>query len=598
MKSLVLTAFPFMRWLSRYRPAWLRHDLMAGGTVGLLLLPQAVAVAAVAGLPIEYGIYACIFPTIIASMYGSSHHMVTTPTNPLAIMALTSLTPLATSPENLAQLSLILAFVMGVIQFAMGFARVGKLVDFISSSVLIGFTAGAAVLIVMSQLDKALGLPLDNQLMVYEIVWVVLTRFTSINPWAVGMTMLTIGLVLAFQGKSRFPAQLVTLAIVTLFTYVFSLENRLATVGYIDFSMPGLSGIEITFQQFRAMTPTALALVLLGLISSSSISKSISLQSRQQINSNREFIGQGLANIVAAFTKGMPVCGSFNLSATMWKSQNKTALAVVFATVVLMLTVLLLNQAIRYIPLSSIAGILFITCWKMVDRHHLALNLRSTRGDALTVAVTFFATLLLSLEFAIFIGVLLSIGLYLARTAMPYMRALKPSTPGGSMEHDEHDIPCPQMGIVGIDGSVFFGSAEYIRTDLTRYLDNHPDMQNLLIRMHNVEVLDASGITALEAVHDILHKRGGRLSLAGLSRMNTQVLNNSGLMHLIGTDYVRLHTANAMTALFQTFEPKRCYHCPYAHFKECRKLKKRGRVIIKEEEQLRRLEEKLNERSR
>lgn len=258
----------------------------------------------------------------------------------------------------------------------------------------------------------------------------------------------------------------------------------------------------------------------------------------------------------------------------------------------------MLGQAIRYIPLASIAGILFITCWRMLDFHNIALNLRATRGDALTLIVTFCATLLLNLEFAIYIGVLLSIGLYLARTANPFMRALKPQTPGGTMEHDERDEPCPQMGIIGIDGSVFFGSAEFIRNDLTRYLDNHPDMQNLLIRMHNVEVLDASGVTSLEAVHNILHKRGGRLSLAGLSRMNTQVLNNSGLMSLIGTDYVRLHTANAMTSLFHTFSTKRCHHCPYAHFKECRKLKRHGRILIQDEEKERRKQEKLNARRR
>lgn len=596
MKPLLQTLFPFSRWLMRYRPAWLRHDLMAGGTVGLLLLPQAVAVSAVAGLPLEYGIYASILPTIIASLYGSSHHMVTTPTNPLAIVALTSLAPLASSPENLGQLALILALMVGMLQFAMGFARVGRLVDFISSSVLIGFTTGAAVLIVLSQLDKALGMPLGHEDMFYKTLWNAIKHIDEANPWAAGMTLFTIGLMFAFQKNSRFPAAMLTLAIITLFVYVFNLDTHLETVGVIDFSLPGINVPDVTYQQFRTLIPAAFALALLGLISSSSIAKSISLQSRQQLNSNREFIGQGLANIAAALTKGMPVCGSFNLSALLWRSNNKTALAPVFASIVLMLFVLILSRAISYIPLAGIAGMLFVTCWRMIDRHHLGLNLRATRGDALTLTVTFLSTLMLNLEFAVYIGVFLSIGMYLARTANPIMRAVRPIAPGGEMQTDDRDEPCPQMGVINIEGSVFFGSAEYIRGDLVRYLDNHPDMQNVLIRMHNVEVLDASGVTALEAVHDILHKRGGRLSLAGLSRMNTQVLNNSGLMSIIGTDYVRLHTTNAMKALFETFSTKRCYHCPYAHFKECKPLKKKGRVLIKEEEKARRQQEKPHDR--
>jgi SulP family sulfate permease len=209
------------------------------------------------------------------------------------------------------------------------------------------------------------------------------------------------------------------------------------------------------------------------------------------------------------------------------------------------------------------------------------MNLLATKSDGAVLVATFAGTLFLSLEFAVFMGIFLSIALFLMRTSHPDVVALLPSRPGARMEPDPDDKPCPQMGIVSVDGSLFFGSAHAVQADLSRYLDNHPDMQNLLIRMHHVEVLDASGAATLDAVLDKLKRRGGTLALAGTSRANVQVLNNTGLTQKIGPDFVRAHTTPAMTNLMETFSRKRCAGCPHNHFNECKALKAEGRNLEK-----------------
>ena len=587
MPQLLTTLFPFLAWLRHYQLGWLRYDIAAGLTVALVALPQSIAFALIAGLPIKYGIYAAMMPTLMAGLYGSSRHLNTGPTNPISIVVYSALTPFVAMgypPETV----LLLAFMMGSIQLLFGLFRLGVVIDFISHSVVVGFTAGACVLILVQQLKYALGAPLANRGPFYTTFVDLVHKYDQINPYAVGVTLLTMGTIWLVDrlSKRRFPSALAGMMMGCLMMYAFNLQRfGVEAVGIIHAGWPTLTLPPFSLPLMQEMALPALALALLGLIESSSIAKSLAVQSRQMLNNNKEITGQGLSNLAAAFTGAMPVAGSFSRSAMMPRIGTKTSLTSVFAGLGMIAVVLLLEPAVAYLPLAAIAGMLFMVVPRMLHPNDIRLNLMATRGDGATLIVTFLATLLLKLEFAVYVGVLLSITLYLAKTSKPSIVSVVPNKPGGKLLPDEENQPCPQMGIMALEGSLFFGSAQTARSELNKFLLNHPETGRLLLRMHHVEVLDASGVAVLQEIHLKLADRGGQLALAGCSGENTEVLTNSGLMHLLGAAYVRRNTSKAMEELFKGFSPKKCYACPHIYFNECRALKQAGKTMVRLEQE-------------
>jgi len=272
----------------------------------------------------------------------------------------------------------------------------------------------------------------------------------------------------------------------------------------------------------------------------------------------------------------MPVAGSFSLSNSAWKFKAKSSLVSVFMGVGMMAVVKGFAVVLPYLPLAAISGMLFMVIPRMVKWADIRLNLLATRSDAATLIVTLLATLLLPLEFAIYAGVLLSIVLHLAKTSHPQITPSLPVKAGQRMQPDTDDTPCPQMGIIKLEGSIFFGSADYLKNYLHLYLNNHPHMQNLLLRIHGVEVLDASGVMVLKEIHERLKIRGGSLAISGCSKTHLETLANAGLVHLIGSAFIRRSTFHAASTLMENFSRTRCHACPHKHFKECRAFKKEG----------------------
>ncbi|MBI1362781.1 MAG: STAS domain-containing protein [Proteobacteria bacterium] len=582
MQLRLSSFFPFVGWMRHYRKSWLSADIFAGLSIAFVALPQSIAFALIAGLPAQYGVYASVMPCIIGALFGSSAHLMNGPTNATALLILTTLAPVISDGYGIESVFL-LAVLVGIIQLALGIARMGLVVDFISNAVLVGFTAGVAVQIIVQQIGNALGLSTSPHGLFYHVIWENIISWRQINWVAVGVMFIGLFVVLLLERYMRkWPSALVAMVVTTALVFLLGLKGwSVPVVGAIQGGIPPLTLPKIDGVLVQKLMPGATAIALLGLLNSLSISKSIALQSRQIINNNQEFIGQGLANLVAGFTSGFPVSGSFNRSMANFQVGAKTALSGIICGFAVALAALLLGSYAAYLPMSVIAGILFLTAWRMVNINQIKMNLMATKSDAAVLIGTFVGTLFLSLEFAVFMGIFLSIILFLMRTSHPELVPLLPPKPGARMEEDPEDKPCPQMGIVSVDGSLFFGSAQAVQADLNRYLENHPDMQNLLVRMHHVEVLDASGAAALDATLDKLKRRGGTLALAGVSRPNVQVLNNTGLTKKIGPDFVRKHTNAAMMHLMQTFSRKRCHACPYYHFNECKALKREGQKLEK-----------------
>ncbi|MCU0579040.1 MAG: SulP family inorganic anion transporter [Desulfobacterota bacterium] len=554
-------SFPFLAWIRRYRRPHFQADLFAGLTVAVVALPQSMAYALIAGLPVQYGLYASIVPTLIACLWGSSAHLITGPTTAVSLVVFSSLANLAPSgTPAYIELAFALAAFTGLIQIGMGAARLGNLLDFVSRSVLLGFTAGAAVLIAFKQLPGMVGLTVPQGRHFVVTLGHLLLNLHQSHLITLALALLTMAVILAVKKiRPAWPGTLIALILAGLLVSIFGLDEKgVAVVGTVPRSLPPFH-----FPSWEALdhlgqlASGALAIALLGLVEAVSIAKSIADQTRQRLNINREFVGQGLANLSAAFFSGYPVSGSFTRSAVNFRSGARTPLSGVLSALAVAATVLAAAPLAGSLPLAGLAGVLVLVAYDMIHWADIKQTVRATRGDAAVLVVTFLSTLLLNIEFAIYVGVLLSIGLHLAKTSRPRIYEEIPDLQTGKMKAAALEDNCPQVEIVYIEGSLFFGSAAFVQEDLLRRLRNQPRIINLLIRMHRVNTLDASGVHVLELLLEEVRRRGGDLYLAGVNQRVFEDTTGSAIRY----------------AMRETFYPTVCAVCERTIFQECPQLK-------------------------
>ena len=570
---------PSLSWLREYKQRFLKPDLLAGLTVAVMTIPQAMAYALIAGLPVQYGLYASIVPTIVGCLWGSSTHLISGPTTTVSLVVLSTLGAVA-KPGTIdyIQLALFLSLLVGMVKLVLGFARLGALLNFVSHAVLTGYMAGAAVLIAFNQLPGLLGLHLNHHgLMFYQQIGSIIRQLPQINGITLLLGLLSIGVIVGMQKlKPALPGSLIALAFATALVAMFDLEQYgVAVVGDFPRSLPPLHFPAMQdIMQTSKLAPGALAIAILGLVEAVSIAKSIAAQSRQRLNINREFIGQGLANVSACFFSGYPGSGSFVRSALNYSAGAKTPLSGIVSGVAVAAMILLAAPLAARLPLSGLSGVLMVVSYGMIRKRNILRAITTTRSDAAVLMVTFLSTLFLNIEFAIYVGVLLSIGLHLATVSHPTIHSVIPDSVTGKMVKSNHNEICCQMEIVFIEGSIFFGSAEFVLDDLLRRLRSHPEMANLLIRMHKVNTMDSSGVDILENLLEEIKQRHGGLFFAGVNYRVFEVIKNSGLLKDVGASHIRTTTGAAIRkAMRDYFDPNVCAACPVFIFQECNELK-------------------------
>ncbi len=571
---------PSLSWLREYKPRFFKPDLMAGLTVAVMTIPQAMAYALIAGLPVQYGLYASIVPTIVGCLWGSSLHLISGPTTTVSLVVFSTLSVLA-KPGSIdyIQLALFLSLLVGMTKMVLGFARLGALLNFVSHAVLTGYMAGAAVLIAFNQLPGLLGLHQHHHgLMFYQQIGSIIRQLPQFNGITLLLGLLSLSVIVGLQKlKPALPGPLIALVLATTLVSLFNLEQHgVAVVGNFPRSLPPLHFPAVRdMSQTSRLAPGALAIAILGLVEAISIAKSIAAQSRQRLNINREFIGQGLANVSACFFSGYPGSGSFVRSALNYSAGGKTPLSGIISSLAVAAIVLLAAPLAARLPMSALAGVLMVVAFGMIRKKDILRTVKTTRGDAAVLLVTFLSTLFLKIEFAIYVGVLLSIGLHLAAVSHPHIHSVIPDPDTGKMVDSNHDKICCQMEIVFIDGSIFFGSAEFVLDDLQRRLRNHPKMANLLIRMHKVNTMDASGVDIFENLLEEIHQRAGGLFFAGVNYRVFEVFQNSGLLKDVDSTHIRTSTGAAIRkAMRDNFDFRICAACPVSIFKECTDLKR------------------------
>lgn len=563
--------FPFVSWLSTLDRLSFRGDFLAGLTGAVISLPQGVAYAMIAGLPPEYGLYAAIIPTIIAALFGSSHHLISGPAAALSIVVFTTLSPLAApgSPEFI-QLALILTFMAGLFQLVLALAKIGSLVNFVSDTVVIGFTAGAAVVIVTSQMKNVLGIEISSSVSFIQTWQSIFQHLTDINPYVLTVALVTFATSLLLKlYLPRWPGLLIAMAVGSLVAAALGAEEHgIELIGAIPAALPGFTLPFFSEDLLRSLGPGALALGLLGLVQAASIARAVAARSRQRINGNQEFFGQALSNIVGSFFSCYASSGSFTRTGINFNSGAKTPLAAVFSALALVVILLLFSGLTAYVPIPSMAGILLLVSYGLIDFHRIRSIIKASSSEALVLGVTFFATLLMAMEFAIYIGVILSLVLQLKRTSKPSVITLAPDPNVPTRTWTDIDLKtlteCPQLKIIRIDGSLFFGAVNYLQEQLDKISE-----PNLLIVSSGINFMDISGAEMLAQEDNRRRKLGGRLYFYKMKLKPKQVLESSGHIDTIGTDAFFSGKSTALKEIQQALSESRCENCQQRIFIEC-----------------------------
>ncbi len=565
----------FLGWWPRVNRDTTRADLMAGLTGALVALPQGVAFATIAGMPPEYGLYAGMIPAIIAALFGSSWHLVSGPTTAASIVLFSVLSPHAEpGSAHYVSLALTLTFMVGLIQIVMGLAKLGTLVNFISHSVVTGFTAGAAILIATNQVKHFTGLAIPRGSSFADTWTHVFTRADEIELAIVATGLFTLLLGIAVKRwLPKLPYMIVAMLGGALFGNVLGMKLGIAlpTVGALPASLPPLSAPNFDAGSVRAVASGVIAVTLLALTEAVSIARALAARSGQHVDGNQEFVGQGLSNLAGAFFSGYVATGSFNRSGVNYAAGAKTPLAAILAGVFLLVLVLFVAPWAQYLPNAAMAGILFLVAWGLIDFDEIVHTLKSSRQESAIMAATFAATLFLTLEEAIIIGVLLSLAIYLSRTSKPGVRVRVPNPHSAKRKFMDagHIAQCPQLRFVRIDGSLFFGATSHIREALAAQDQAAPGQKHVAVVAHGINFIDLAGAHYLAEEAERRRGLGGGLYFIRTKDTVQEQLAESGALKAIGGGNLFDSKTEAIAAITPRLDPEVCRSCRARIFREC-----------------------------
>jgi sulfate permease, SulP family len=575
----------FGSWVHTVNATTLRHDLTAALLGAVLVLPQGIAFATLAGLPPEYGLYTAIVPCIVAALFGSSWHVMSGPTNAnsLALFAMLSPLAMAFSPAYI-QLALAVTVLVGIMQWAIGALRLGTLANFISPAALFGFTSGAALLIAAYALPDLLGLAPAAEHGAAAVLWHVLTQLRSVQPAALAMAGVTIAVALLVRRlRPGWPFMLAGLAAATGLSWAWSMHVSAAplplrTVGLIQTPWPRFAVPSVSWSALSELLGLAFALTIVALGQSISIAKAVAARSGQRIDANREFRGQGLSNIVGGFFSSYVSCGSLNRSMPNLEAGARTPLAAVFSAVLLLALVALSAPLLAQIPMAALAALLLLVAVSLFDlqrwKQLFALS-RTEFGVALATAV---ATVSIRLEIAILLGTLLSLMSFLYRTSRPAMRTMgfdsrAPDRQFVVLADAEHPLPeCPQLKLLRMEGEVYFGATQHV-ADTLHVLRHAPQPQkHLLVMGKSMNFIDLAGAQLWGQELNARRAMGGDLYFHRPRPEVIRMWQTTGFTRLLGAEHQFADKRSAIATIFTRLDPLICRQCTARIFEECRSV--------------------------
>lgn len=536
--------FPILESLKNYNGSLFRSDLSAGLTVAVMLIPQGMAYAMIAGLPPIYGLYASVIPILVYALLGTSRQLAVGPVAMVSLLTASSVSMLAESgTDQYIMLAITLALLVGIIQFLLGIFRLGFLVSFLSHPVISGFTSAAALIIGFSQLKHLLGIAIPRSHYVHEILIEAFRQIGETNIYSLltGVAGILIIIFLKRIHKS-FPSQLVAVIFGILAVRLFSLESRgVSVVGDIPAGLPefGMPLFEISVLQ--SLMPAALAIALVSFMESIAVAKAIQARHKDyKLDSNQELIALGMANIAGSFFKSYPVTGGFSRTAVNDQAGARTTLASLISVFGIVLTLFFFTNLFYFLPNAILASVIMVAVFGLID-YKEALHLwHSDRKDFTMLLVSFIATLFLGIEQGIAIGVLLSLAILVFNTSRPHIAVLG-KIPGSSIyrniERFDNVIEDESLLILRFDGRLYFANCEYFKEKLDLlYAKKADSLKAIIISGESINAIDSSAIHMLKDLHKDYKNKNIRLIFTGLIGPVRDALKRSGLVDKLGNN--------------------------------------------------------------
>jgi SulP family sulfate permease len=551
-RRLVQRLHPLRTHIGYYVQHALRPDLAAGLTVAMVAVPQGMSYAAIAGVNPLYGLHTAIIPAIVGALLGSSNHLITGPTNATALATAGVLLALS-GQADYVEYVFAMAVITGLIRLILGLFRLGSIIRYVSSSVLTGFLAGAGILIIINQLHTLLGLARPVGANTLTILWDLVQHSTMVNPHVLATGLFAIGVLLLSQRiNRRVPRALLAIVLAGVLVQVTGWNSRgvalVKDVSSLDQVRLAFHVPAIPLQQQFSLLASGGAVALLSLVEAMSIANVVALASNQRVNPSREFVGQGLASVIGGFFQCIPSSGSLARSAVSYNSGAKTRLAGVFSGVFVLFASLAFSRLIGFIPVAGLAGIVTLSAYSLLDYRHLKLTWQSRATNRIVLSVTLIATLLLPLHLAIFLGTLLSIGVYLHESSNIRLSYLTLNVNGNFVEHSLEDCirEQPAIALINLEGVLYFAAADDLENKLNAVLKTGTKV--LILRVRRLRLLAGSGVTALRRIFDRAKQLGATILICGVTDEVNQFLESSGLKAVVGIN----QTFRASEALFES----------------------------------------------
>ncbi|MEB4591322.1 SulP family inorganic anion transporter [Candidatus Thiothrix sp. Deng01] len=548
---------PFKGWIGELKdPATLRADAMAGLTVALISIPQAMAYAQLGGLPPYIGLYASFLPVVLAALFGSSRQLSTGPVAMASLMSATAIQPYAAQGvDAIIAYSAMLALMIGVFRLTLGLLRLGVVVDFLSHPVVLGFTNAGALIIATSQTPKIFGLDVkaDQFPHYYQFLWHTLISLPQAHLQTFAMGAFALASLFALKKYApKLPGILITVVITTVVSWAANYPSLGGgVVGAIPSGLPRfvIPQVDLSFHNLSSLMVSAVVIGLMGLVEAISIAKAIASQTRQAWSVNQELVGQGLANITSGLFQGYVVSGSFSRSAVNFSSGARTGFASIITGGLVAITLLFLTDLLFYLPQATLGAVIIMAVLNLITVAPIKRAWRVERHDGLAAIVTFAATLTFAphLEVGILSGILLSLGLFLYRTMRPRFVEVARHADGTMRDVNMHGLEISDtVAVFRFDGDLYFANTGYLEGKLLNNIASKPKLKVLVLDMGGVSHVDATGDAMLEKMVDRLRATGVEFYLARTKQTVYQAFQRSGLADHIGREHFFLERKHAV----------------------------------------------------
>lgn len=544
---------PIAAWLPHYSKDQWKGDLSAGLTVGVMLIPQGMAYAMIAGLPPIYGLYASTIPILLYAIFGTSRQLAVGPVAMVSLLTAAGIGAMAEGgTETYIQLAITVAFLVGAMQFLLGLFRMGFIVNFLSHPVVSGFTSAAALIIGIGQLKHLMGVKLPESHHVHEILIAAFQNAGDTNLTALGIGLAGIAIILGIKRINKaIPGQLLAVIFGILTVWIFGLGEQIKIVGEVPGGLPSFSLPTFSLETWQALLPTVLTIALVSFMESIAVAKAIQAKHKNyKIDANQELIGLGLANLGGSFFQSFPTTGGFSRTAVNDQAGAKTGMASIISAGLIVLTLLFLTPLFYYLPNAILSSVIMVAVFGLIDFKEPLHLWHSNRTDFAMLIATFIATLSLGIEQGIAVGVVLSLVMLIYRTTRPHVAVLGRIPGTGIYRNIERFEKAEQRAdvlVLRFDAQLYFANINYFRDTVDEWAaKKNGNLRLVVINGESINYADSSAIHALHDIVEEYRKLGADWYFAGVKGPVRDAFAKSGLMKYIGEDNFYLTVQEAV----------------------------------------------------